>query len=88
MEKKPEVIHAYFGELVLTMVYGHNKYAYIIRRGSEKLCWWDDRPHHPLVRTHPHHFHPSENEPPVESKMIGDPTSDIPNLLKFIKHKV
>lgn len=82
---KSDVIHAYLGEMTLTIVYGINKYAYILRRGSEKICWWDDRPHHPSVSTHPHHFHTSENDPPVESEMTGDPISDIPNLIKFIQ---
>jgi len=41
-------------------------YGYYLRtRGYEE--WWDNRPHHPEIQTHPHHrhvggeIHPSQN---------------------------
>lgn len=37
------------------------------------------------VSTHPHHLHPQNEKNAIESQMIGDPTHDIPILVKIIR---
>jgi len=64
-----------------------NEYGYQILFSSKKYDYvrydnYDDRWN---VRTRPHHFHPKKQNPVRDSPMIGDPTHDMPILIRFLK---
>jgi hypothetical protein len=52
------------------------KYAYTLIHQDQRLCGWDNAPHHPDVAGYPHHFHRQDGsiEP---SAFTGDPEQDI-----------
>lgn len=46
------------------------KYSYTLISGSEVLLRYDNAPHHPHIRTHPHHKHEGERVAPLEDPSI------------------
>jgi len=60
------------------------KYSYTIIKRNNRIIGWDNAPHHKHVETHPHHFH-TANGRILPSKMKGNPTEDLPSILKQIR---
>jgi len=73
---------------VIFIRYNHyGEYGYQIKYSSQKNDFsifdnFDDRWD---VTTRPHHFHKKGSFKAVASPMLGNPTHDIPILVKFIK---
>ena len=44
---------------------------------------WDNSPHYPKIKTHPHHFHASEGDI-IESELTGNVIMDIKKVLSKI----
>ena len=44
---------------------------------------WDNSPHYPKIKTHPHHFH-AVNGKIIESALTGNVITDIKNILQDI----
>lgn len=45
---------------------------------------WDNEPHFPNIKSHPHHFHDSQGNV-LESELAGEPERDIEFVLSRIK---
>lgn len=71
---------------ILDIYYNANlqKYSYTIIKQNERIMGWDNAPHHKQVKTYPHHFH-TPNGKITQSKMKGNPTKDVPSILKKAK---
>jgi hypothetical protein len=55
-------------------------YGYYARIGDHEE-WWNNRPHHPEVETHPHHIHVKGGVKPLHSP-------DLEAFLKYIKKRL
>lgn len=44
-------------------------YGYYVRVGGYEE-WWDNRPHHPEIPTHPHHRHVGDRVEPLSSPSL------------------
>jgi len=60
-----------------------SKYSYTLIRKNKRIVGWDNAPHHPDLTNYPHHFH-AENRTVQPSTFIGDPKSDIVEVIKTI----
>lgn len=60
------------------------KYSYTIIKHNKRIIGWDNAPHHKQIKTHPHHFHTLDGRI-TQSRMKGNPTKDITQILKEAK---
>lgn len=52
---------------------GLHKYAYYqIAPSGDVICGWDNAPHHPDVRTYPHHLHQAGDVYPSAIRSLSD----------------
>lgn len=69
---------------ILDMYYNATlgKYSYALVKDDKRVLGWDNAPHHPDIKSHPHHFH--FQNAVLESKMKGKPDKDINFVIKEI----
>ncbi len=77
------------GLLVYIQFNNYGEYSYSIIMAGDKgdYCRFDNYDDRWDVDTRPHHFHPRFHRHVQESQMIGDPDTDIPLLVRFLKGK-
>jgi hypothetical protein len=61
-----------------------DNYSFHWQRENGKLLYrWDNTPHHPEIRTHPHHLHIKE-----ENNVKSSSPQELQNILNFIEQKI
>lgn len=57
-------------------------YAYQLFSNAP-IIRWDNSPHYPKIKTHPHHFHTNDGDV-VESELTGDVIADLKKALSEV----
>jgi hypothetical protein len=66
-------------QIRLRAVAGHLHYSYQEFDVAE-IQRWDNAPHFPHLKTHPHHYHDPQGNV-LDSPLSGDPLADLPIVL-------
>lgn len=61
---------------------GHILYSYQLFSNTP-IIRWDNSPHYPKIKTHPHHFHAHDGKI-IESELTGNIIMDIKDILHEI----
>lgn len=54
---------------------------------DKPIVRWDNAPHYPKIRTHPHHFHTKDGNI-IESKLNSNVIEDLQDVLSAIKKAI
>jgi len=54
---------------------------------DKPIVRWDNAPHYPRIRTHPHHFHAKDGNV-IESRLKGNVIEDLQKVLSDVKKAI
>ena len=54
---------------------------------DKPIVRWDNAPHYPKIRTHPHHFH-TKDENVIESRLNGNVIENLQEVLSAVKKAI
>lgn len=67
---------------------GDYAYHWEQRRQSGCMYRWDNAPHYPGISTFPAHFHDSDEDTVVESRLSGKPEQALLEILAFVRRQL
>ena len=73
------------GGYLLDLYYNEalEKYSYTLVDSGKRVLGWDNAPHHPRLKSFPHHFHAVDGRV-LSSSLVGDPERDIDLVVKTV----